>query len=63
MKEYIVTTEQGANQQLFHELIRCKDCKHHKGYNCDRLYGMQDAFMVMDDDYCSKPERKDDETD
>lgn len=35
------------------ELIRCRNCKHHKGYNCDRLYGMQDAFMARDDDYCS----------
>ena len=42
-------------------VIRCKDCKHHKGYNCDRLYGMQDAFTVMDDDYCSHPERRDDD--
>ena len=43
------------------ELIRCKECKHHKGYNCDRLYGMQDAFMARDDDYCSRAERKDDD--
>lgn len=39
------------------ELIRCKDCKHHKGYNCDRLYGFQDAFTFLDDDYCSRAER------
>lgn len=39
-------------------VIRCKDCKHHQGHNCDRLYGFQDAFTFMDDDYCSKAERK-----
>lgn len=44
------------------EVVRCKDCKHHKGYNCDRLYGMQDGFTVMDDDYCSHPERKEEWT-
>ena len=43
------------------DLIRCKECKHHKGYNCDRLYGMQDAFMARDDDYCSWAKRKDDD--
>ena len=42
-------------------VVRCRECKHHKGYNCDRLYGMQDAFMAMDDDYCSQAERKDDD--
>lgn len=40
------------------ELIRCKDCKHHQGYNCDRLYGFQDVFTFMDEDYCSKAERR-----
>ena len=40
------------------ELTHCKDCKHHKGYDCDRLYGFQDAFTVTDDDFCSRAERK-----
>lgn len=40
------------------ELVHCKDCKHHKGYNCDRLYGFQDAFTVKDDDFCSRSERE-----
>lgn len=39
-------------------VIRCKDCKHHQGHNCDRLYGFQDAFTFLDDDYCSRAERK-----
>ena len=49
MAEYIVievaTEEDGVYADLRKPLIRCRDCKHHKGYNCDRLYGMQDAFM------------------
>lgn len=40
------------------KVIRCKDCKHHQGYNCDILYGFQDVFTFMDEDYCSKAERK-----
>ena len=44
-------------------VVRCRECKHHKGYNGDRLYGMQDAFMAMDDDYCSRAERREDEPD
>ena len=39
-------------------LIRCNDCMHHHGYSCDRLYGLQDAFTLQDDDYCSRAERK-----
>lgn len=40
------------------EIVRCKDCKHHKGHNCDRLYGFQDAFTFLDDDFCSWAKRK-----
>ena len=40
-------------------LIRCKDCIHHHGYICDRLYGLQDAFALQDDDFCSRAEPKD----
>lgn len=70
MKEFIVQTDmdlngvvefEGAGGVSFKphgELIRCKDCKHHKGYDCDRLYGFQDAFTVKDDDFCSRAERK-----
>ena len=39
-------------------VIRCRECKHHQGYNCKRLYGMQDAFTALDNDYCSRAERK-----
>ena len=37
------------------ELIRCKDCKHHRGENAcekDGCYGWYDT------DYCSRAERK-----
>ncbi len=40
------------------EIVRCKDCIHHQDYNCDRLYGFQDAFTFLDDDFCSKAERR-----
>ena len=65
MTEYImieVADETGVFADVRKPLIRCRDCKHHKGYNCDRLYGMQDAFMARDNDYCSWAERKDDDT-
>lgn len=42
----------------FTKVIRCKDCVHHHGYICDRLYGLQDAFTLQDDDYCSRAEPK-----
>jgi hypothetical protein len=42
----------------FVKVIRCKDCIHHHGYICDRLYGFQDAFTLQDDDYCSRAEQK-----
>ena len=38
-------------------VIRCGDCKHHQGYNCDRLYGFQDAFTVKGEDFCSWAEK------
>ena len=61
-KELIVSPIYNAKgnivgQEYHGELIRCKECKHHKGYNCDRLYGFQDAFTFLDNDYCSKGER------
>lgn len=67
MKEYIVAVEDDemAYEELFigyirnqKELIRCKECIHHHGYICDRLYGLQDAFTLQDDDFCSKAEPK-----
>jgi hypothetical protein len=39
-------------------VIRCKDCIHHHGYICDRMYGLQDAFTLQDNDYCSRAEPK-----
>ena len=61
MKEYIckeVPTENGGYLEIEKELIRCEDCIHHHGYICDRLYGLQDAFTLKDDDFCSKAEPK-----
>lgn len=43
------------------QIIRCKDCIHHNGYICDRLYGLQDAFTLQDNDYCSRAEPKETE--
>ena len=60
-EEYIVRVLANDDCITEGELIRCRECKHHKGYNCDRLYGMQDAFMARDNDYCSRAERKDDD--
>ena len=61
--DYIVPITQDGNNVMFDflratELIRCKNCIHHHGYNCDRLYGFQDAFTFMDEDYCSQAERR-----
>jgi hypothetical protein len=62
MKEYICIESpnevDGGMLMREHELIRCKDCIHHHGYSCDRLYGLQDAFTLQDDDYCSRAEPK-----
>lgn len=65
MKEYIIAEEfldgesmQSAKAQGYlHELIRCKDCKHHgksSGEYClkDGCYGW------FDNDWCSRAERK-----
>jgi hypothetical protein len=56
-----VPTEDGGYLEIETELIRCKDCIHHHGYSCDRLYGLQDAFTLQDDDFCSKAEPKEGE--
>ena len=67
MKEYIVAVEDDVIAYEEYsvgyirrqkKLIRCKDCIHHHGYSCDRLYGLQDAFTLQDDDYCSGAEPK-----
>ena len=41
------------------EVVRCKDCKHKHGYRCDHF--SSNHVCVLDDDYCSYGERKDDE--
>lgn len=67
MTEYIVTNEQGENQQ-FHELIRCKDCKwyridilKHDGTIDKRFKPTRCTLRSRDmneQDYCSRAERK-----
>ena len=63
MKEYICVESpnevDGGMLVRKQKLIRCEDCIHHHGYICDRLYGLQDAFTLQDDDYCSRAELKD----
>lgn len=61
MKEYIVTTEQGANQQ-FHELIRCKDCKWYYRGGATCMY-WDGANSMFGDDFCSRAERRDHDSD
>lgn len=62
MKEYICIESpnevEGGMLVREHELIRCKDCKHHRGENAcekDGCYGWYDT------DYCSRAERRGEE--
>ncbi len=58
-KTYIVKVLDDGECITEGELIRCRDCRYHKGYSCERLYGTQDPF-TLSDDYCSRAERKED---
>ena len=73
-KEYIVPL---SEDEAFYgykgvavELVRCKDCKYYRIYKnadwtvelCGRIRTTM-ADPVKEDDYCSKAERKDNETD
>ncbi len=73
MKEYILTeydTPSTALENVIGELIRCKDCKYYRIYKhtdwtvelCGRIRTTM-ADPVKEDDYCSKAERRTDETD
>ena len=79
MKEYIVNladiSEYGRRMIIGNgipkeELIRCKDCKYYRIYKhtdwtvelCGRIRTTM-ADPVKEDDYCSKAERRTDETD
>lgn len=63
MSEYIVKEAAyplATRQEIVGELIRCKDCKWHKGkYYCRNT----DTYGFDDDDYCSLAERRTDEND
>lgn len=41
-----------------HEIIRCKDCKHHDGIRCFRW---NSTIVTGFDDFCSNAERRTDE--
>ena len=76
MREFIVQTDMdlngvvefsGAGGVSFKpkgEIVRCKDCRWY-AYKYDGYHSECDLFkMCFDpDDYCSRAERKDDETD
>ena len=55
MKEYIVTTE--GDNQLFRELIRCKDCKWYYRGGATCMYWDGENNM-HGDDYCSRAKRR-----
>lgn len=74
MKEYIVEKKQTSGGWTWAEpkgeLVRCKDCKYYRIYKhtdwtvelCGRIRTTM-ADPVKEDDFCSKAERKDNETD
>ena len=74
MKEYIVPCDDDVSEfesmKENTELIRCKDCKYYRIYKntdwtvelCGRIRTTM-ADPVKEDDYCSKAERRTDETD
>ena len=39
-------------------VIRCKDCKHYTGYECQRSKVSNIRVITNEDDYCSKAEKK-----
>lgn len=68
MKEFIVAIEDNrmiytTDATIKSELIRCKDCKHH-GEQYGNGYCMKDGcYGWYDGDFCSRAERRKDETD
>ena len=71
MKEYIITTEKGANQQL-HELTRCRDCKWYeadhrfchktKSVTLTSNWDIEIYHKTSPEGFCEKAERKDNDT-
>ena len=41
------------------ELVRCKDCKHRNGYECNHIMLGNTKCGVKDDWFCADGERKD----
>lgn len=70
-KEYIVRETSyplATKQEVIGELVRCKDCRHWRddnpranGYHC--CYRMHNIFPMKESDFCSRGERRTDETD
>lgn len=65
MKEYIfarpneVTLKEAMHDANFRgELIRCKDCRYNADCVCVWHSGNDYTWIVVDDDYCSCAERK-----
>lgn len=42
-------------------VIRCKDCKHYTGYECQRSKVFNIRVITNEDDYCSRAERRRDD--
>lgn len=43
------------------EIVRCKDCKHYTGYECQRSKVSNIRVITNEDDYCSRAERRKDD--
>ena len=60
MKEVIVPADDLVciGKDKLQEVIRCKDCKHYTGYECQRSKVSNIRVITNEDDYCSRAERK-----
>ena len=58
-----VHTDNGGYFEPVTELIRCKDCRYNADCVCVWHSGNDYTWIVVDNDYCSWAERKDNETD
>ena len=62
-KTYIVKVLDDGECITEGELIRCQDCKYYTGYECQRSKVSNIRVITNEDDYCSRAERKEHETD
>ena len=62
-EEYIVRVLENDDCITEGELIRCRECKWSSAKKKERLYHCSYWYRsVYDDDYCSRAERKDNDT-